>query len=374
VLEEGTPWANKAELYIGLIKEAVRKDMKESNCPFVLWDYCIERRACTNNLTAKDIFKLHGRNAHTASTKNEDSIDANRRLLNQRPAYKKIMHSEVALQELGDSISTGKVTQHALGPDGRTAGSYDDNPMLNSIIYEVEFPDGQVKEYTVNVIVENMLTQVDSDGYSTTILKAIIDYQKGEALAVPKADKYVYISSRQKRLQKTTVGCSLLIQWADESEAWVPLKDLKESHPCEAAEFAKAQGIADKPAFACWIPYSLRKRDIILSKIKVRIRKTIDTYGIKAPTSMEHAFAIDKKNGNTLWCDALAKEMTETGIAFEVLDEGIQAPKGWSKVTGHLVWDVKMDFTRKARWVIDGHKTDDPTGSTYPGVVSRESV
>ena len=34
VLEEGTPWANKAELYIGLIKEAVRKDMKDSDCPF----------------------------------------------------------------------------------------------------------------------------------------------------------------------------------------------------------------------------------------------------------------------------------------------------------------------------------------------------
>ena len=30
-LEEGTPWSNKAELYIGLIKEAVRKDMRESN-------------------------------------------------------------------------------------------------------------------------------------------------------------------------------------------------------------------------------------------------------------------------------------------------------------------------------------------------------
>jgi hypothetical protein len=68
VLEEGTPWANKAELYIGLIKEAVQKDMKESNCPLVLWDYCVERRACINNLTAKDIFKLHSTNAHTALT------------------------------------------------------------------------------------------------------------------------------------------------------------------------------------------------------------------------------------------------------------------------------------------------------------------
>ena len=33
-----------------------------------------------------------------------------------------------------------------------------------------------------------------------------------------------------------------------------------------------------------------------------------------------------------------------------------------------------MDFTRKARRVIDGHKTPDPIGSTYAGVVSRESV
>ena len=35
-LEEGTPWSNKAELYIGLLKEAVRKDMHESNSPMSL--------------------------------------------------------------------------------------------------------------------------------------------------------------------------------------------------------------------------------------------------------------------------------------------------------------------------------------------------
>ena len=39
-----------------------------------------------------------------------------------------------------------------------------------------------------------------------------------------------------------------------------------------------------------------------------------------------------------------------------------------------MVFDVKMDFTGKDRWVLDGHKTSDPIGSTYAGVVSRESV
>ena len=50
------------------------------------------------------------------------------------------------------------------------------NPFLNSIIYDVEFPDGQVKEYAANIIAENMLTQVDSDGMSTTLMEAIVDH------------------------------------------------------------------------------------------------------------------------------------------------------------------------------------------------------
>lgn len=74
VLEEGTPWANKAELYIGLIKEAVRKDMKDSNCPLPLWDYCVERRARINNMTARDLFSLHGTTPHTALTGEEGDI------------------------------------------------------------------------------------------------------------------------------------------------------------------------------------------------------------------------------------------------------------------------------------------------------------
>ena len=35
---------------------------------------------------------------------------------------------------------------------------------------------------------------------------------------------------------------------------------------------------------------------------------------------------------------------------------------------------MKTDFTRKARFVLDGHKTEKPDISTYAGVVSRESI
>ena len=48
-LEEGTSWANKAELFIGLIKDTVRKYMKESDWPLSFWGYCVQRRSRINN-------------------------------------------------------------------------------------------------------------------------------------------------------------------------------------------------------------------------------------------------------------------------------------------------------------------------------------
>ena len=75
-LEEGTPWSNKAELYIGLLKETDRKDMRETNSPMILWDYCVERQPRINNLTAKDNFKLHGTTPHTATMAEEGDISS----------------------------------------------------------------------------------------------------------------------------------------------------------------------------------------------------------------------------------------------------------------------------------------------------------
>ena len=67
ILEEGTPWLNKAELYIGLMKEAVPY-MKSSYCPLPFCYYFIERRAHINNMTAKELLCLDGSNAFTNLT------------------------------------------------------------------------------------------------------------------------------------------------------------------------------------------------------------------------------------------------------------------------------------------------------------------
>ena len=50
--------------------------MKESDCPLAFWDYCVERRARINNLTPRNLFQLHGSNAHTALTGEEGDISS----------------------------------------------------------------------------------------------------------------------------------------------------------------------------------------------------------------------------------------------------------------------------------------------------------
>ena len=307
------------------------------------------------------------------SPDHEDTLNSTGRILQQQPAFDKIINAEVMIQN-GDEMAMGKVARQSLDTDGRSIGTYHDNPFLNTITYDVEFFNGQVKEYGTNIIAENMLTQVDSDGYSLSLMDSIIDQSKDPSQAIPMEDKYITTRSGQRRLRQAMKGWKLLIKWKDKYKAWINLADMKEVHPVETAEYARARGISNEPAFAWWVPYTLRKREVILAAVKNQIRRTTHKYGIEIPRDVEHEHVIDARNGNMLWRDALKKEMYNVRVAFEILDEGVHAPHGWNRVTGHIVWDVKMDFTRKARWVLDGHKTQDPIGSTYAGVVFRESV
>ena len=53
----------------------------------------------------------------------------------------------------------------------------------------------------------------------------------------------------------------------DGYQLWIDLKVLKESNPVQAGEYVIARGIQYEPAFAWWVPYVMRKRDIIVSAV-----------------------------------------------------------------------------------------------------------
>ena len=66
--------------------------------------------------------------------------------------------------------------------------------------------------------------------------------------------------------------------------------------------------------------------------------------------------------------------MSKVRVAFKLLEKGATPPPGYQYVTLKLIFDVKMDFTRKARLVAGGHLTETPSSITFSSVVSRDSV
>jgi hypothetical protein len=493
-LEKGTPWANRAELYIGLLKEAVRKDMRSSNSPMVLWDYAITRRALIHNAIPRPLFQSNGQTPYantfgvqgdisnicnfgwyewiyyrdhgnfpaakeklgralgpmknegnemsqsiltlrgtivprrtlrkllpselhnegekrkrqlfddvirsklgdsislpskpldTSYTpysddvepdpvqlpKDNDPTDTNGNAMFEKPLTDRWIHAELHLPQ-GEELKSAKVINRAKDSDGNFIGTYDDNPVLNSMVYDVEFPDGDVRQYSANIIAQNMYSQVDANGHSHTLLDSIIDFSK-EKGAIEKDDMYIVTKSGQRRIRQSTNGWNLLVLWKDGSEQWVPLKLMKESHPVEVAEFSVSRGIDSEPAFCWWVPFTLRKRDRIISAVKARVKRVSHKYGIEIPRTINDALKLDEKNKDTFWRDAINKEMENLKVAFDILPEGKHVPPGFTKASGHIIFDVRMTLERKARWVKDGHRTPEPGWSTYAGVVSRESV
>ena len=55
-------------------------------------------------------------------------------------------------------------------------------------------------------------------------------------------------------------------------------------------------------------------------------------FGIMVPGSVEEAIKLDKDNGNTLWQDAIRKEMTNSRHAFKLLERGEKAPVGFTEI------------------------------------------
>ena len=119
----------------------------------------------------------------------------------------------------------------------------------------------------------------------------------------------------------------------------------------------------------------LRKRDQIISLVHrttTHYLKRTHKFGIEIPKTVKEALALDHKNGNTLWADAIAKEMREVCIAFNILVDGGSAPISYQKIPCHMIFDVKMeDFRQKASLVAGGHLNKAPATITYASPKAR---
>ena len=274
---------------------------------------------------------------------------------------------------IGGTTFEGTVKRRARDNNGKLHGKADINPILDTRTYEVEFPDGRTAEFSANVISEHMFTQCDPEGNQFLLLNLIIDHEVDDT-AVTKEDRYIHVNGR-KHHRKTTRGVRLCVSWKNGTTTWERLVGLKQSYPLELAEYAIAQGIDGTPAFSWWVPYVLRKRKRILAAVQSRYHKRTHKFGFEILKTMRRAVEIDKECGNTLWQEAINKEMANVKVAFKVLPDGAKEPVRHQYMECHLIYEIKLDgFCRKARLVAGGHMTEAPAVMMYTSVVSRETV
>ena len=232
--------------------------------------------------------------------------------------------------------------------------------------YAVEFTDRSSENF-VNVIAECMYAQIDSEGNQYQLLSEITDHRSNQS-AIQIADGFTTSRNGNRVPKSTTRGWSLLVSWKDGSSDWLPLKDLKDSYPIQIAEYAMANKIVNEPVFNWWVDTVLRKRNYIVAKVK-RYWQMTHKFGIRLPKTVAEALAIDDQTGTDFWWKALGKEMNTVKVHWTAADrvspEQAQIGKessmiGYQEIRCHVIFDVKMDFTRKARFVASGHTTDTP--------------
>jgi hypothetical protein len=201
-----------------------------------------------------------------------------------------------------------------------------------------------------NLIAEAMYLQCNPDGNQYVLLDSIINHRWIDTATRP-SDQKIVRPNRQTYMKSSTIGWQECCQWKDGSTSWENLADLKESHPLETIEYAVTQNIHHKPSFNWWVPHVLKNHDQIISlvcKRTTRYLKQTHKFGIEVPKTVKEAFALDHKNDNTLWVDAITKEMKEVCIAFNILSDRHSAPIGYQKIPFHMIFDVKTeDFRQK---------------------------
>ena len=126
--------------------------------------------------------------------------------------YDTYVNMELALPQ-GDSLEPrmARVTKRLKDANGIPIGTADDNPLLNTRIYEVEYLDGECASLSANHIAEKLFAQVEDDGNRQVLMKEIIDYRTN-GQEVKHQDAFIMTRTGTKRRRESTKGWEILTE------------------------------------------------------------------------------------------------------------------------------------------------------------------
>jgi hypothetical protein len=105
------------------------------------------------------------------------------------------------------------------------------------------------------------------------------------------------------------------VLWYTGEETWEPLNVLKKDDPVTIAQYVQEKGLKDKPHWK-WANRYLKNpkkfirltRQVHLANMKYGPKYK---FGVQVPRNIKEALALDKKDSNTMWYDAIKKELTK---------------------------------------------------------------
>ena len=114
-----------------------------------------------------------------------------------------------------------------------------------------------------------------------------------------------------------------------------------------------------------------------ISKNKRDQMKKREKFGVRIPNNVREALIYDREAGNTLWADAIKKEMTALNEAkvFEYHSPHFEVGKDYQYCPLRIIFDIKQeDLRRKTRLVAGGHVIDSTMYESYSSVVQTRTV
>lgn len=186
----------------------------------------------------------------------------------------------------------------------------------------------------------------------------------------------------------------------------VPFRIIKKDFPLETAKYIRQNVLEERRGgkYNAWAQATIKAHSRLIRRLHrhynigrtLRARKNRtkagmsrnqriaaivnrEKYGIKVPQNVRQALLYDTTNNNTLWSDAIAKEMTSllklNVFKFHSSTHKCSKHEGWSFAPMHMIFDIKREDLRyKARLVIGGHVIDSSSHNTYSSTVQDISV
>jgi hypothetical protein len=225
-----------------------------------------------------------------------------------------------------------------------------------------------------NVIAEHLFSQVDDKGNQYRLFNKEISGHHKNSKAIDKADQYRSGPNGRQTKKQTTAGWDIEVKLVDGSASWLPLKEIKETNTVKTAQYAVDNRIDEESAFDWWAQDALKRKRRLIKMSQSRHKRSGYKFGIQIPQNTAETLAIFCEDNCKDWFNSIMKEMENVRVAFCMQDHGLQAPPGFKKIPLTMIFDIKMDFTKKARLVAGGRRTDPSISLTYSSVVTRESV